>query len=72
MVQKLPEPSEKPESTLTPVKLPEKTYSETISIFQNEIIHYQILCKQQQQVINTLHEELEEKNKQVTLLAQAL
>ena len=45
-------------------KIDEKSYSDTVSLLQSEIISYQSLCKQQQLIIEALREELNDKNKQ--------
>jgi hypothetical protein len=51
-------------------KLDEKSYSDTISVLQSEILNYQSFCKQQQLVIEALREELQDKNKQIQSLTE--
>jgi hypothetical protein len=48
----------------------EKSFADTISLLQGEIVHFQNLCKQQQLVIEALREELADKARQVQTLSE--
>ena len=51
-------------------KIDEKSFGDTISLLQHEILNYQGLCKQQQLVIEALREELSDKTKQLQVLSE--
>lgn len=51
-------------------KIDEKSYGDTISLLQNEILNSQALCKQQQLVIEALREELLDKTHQLQTMTE--